>query len=128
MTKELNPLRDLIAEVAADLSGANPVWTAGCLADALIARGVGIAGWQPITTAPMDGTIIDVWRDGTRETVFWGFPPHCCGEMGSYCDSDWHSLKNPGWICSTFGEYVGGKHDPFTHWMPVPAGPAEGSK
>uniref|UniRef100_UPI0019D6D3DB hypothetical protein n=1 Tax=Sphingobium xenophagum TaxID=121428 RepID=UPI0019D6D3DB len=45
-------------------------------------------------------------------------------EMGQYCDSDWHSIKKPGWICSTFGEFVGSKHDPFTHWMPVPGGPA----
>lgn len=81
-------------------------------------------GWQPIETAPRDGTTIDVWRDGTRETVYWGLPPHCCGEMGQYCDSDWHSIKKPGWICSTFGEFVGGKHDPFTHWRPLPDAPA----
>lgn len=79
--------------------------------------------WRPIESAPKDGTTIDVWRDGSRETVYWGFPPHECGEMGQYCDSDWHSIKNPGWICSTFGEFVGGKHDPFTHWMPLPAAP-----
>lgn len=81
-------------------------------------------GWRSIETAPKDGSTIDVWRDGTRETVYWGFPPHECGEMGQYCDSDWHSLKEPGWICSTFGEFVGGKHDPFTHWKPLDAGPA----
>lgn len=81
--------------------------------------------WQPIETAPKDGTTIDVWRDGNRETVNWGLPPHCCGEMGQYCDSDWHSLKGPGWICSTFGEFVGGKHDPFTHWQPLPTSPSE---
>lgn len=81
--------------------------------------------WHPIETAPKDGTTIDAWRDGTRETVYWGFPPHECGEMGSYCDSDWHGLKKPGWICSTFGEIVGGEHDPFTHWMPLPDGPEE---
>jgi hypothetical protein len=79
--------------------------------------------WQPIETAPKDGTIIDVWRDDTRETVYWGFPEHCCGEMGSHCDSDWHSIKNPGWVCSTFGEFVGGSHDPFTHWRSMPAPP-----
>jgi len=33
-------LRDLIAEVAADLSQVEPFWTAGCLADALIKKGV----------------------------------------------------------------------------------------
>jgi hypothetical protein len=80
-------------------------------------------GWRPIETAPKDGTVIDVWREYQRETVYWGFPPHECGEMGQYCDSDWHSIRTPGWICSTFGEFVGGEHDPFTHWMPIQPGP-----
>lgn len=82
--------------------------------------------WRDIESAPKDGTTIDVWRDGIRETVYWGFPPHCCGEMGQYCDSDWHSIKQPGWVCATFGEFVGGKHDPFTHWMPLPPAPEAG--
>jgi hypothetical protein len=81
--------------------------------------------WIPIETAPKDGTTIDVWRDGHRYTVYWGLPPHCCGEMGQYCDSDWHGLKEPGWICSTFGEFVGGEHHPFTHWMPLPDAPEQ---
>lgn len=85
-------------------------------------------GWRPIESAPKDGSTIDVWRDGTRETVYWGLPPHECGEMGQYCDSDWHSIKKPGWICSTFGEFVGGQYAPFTHWMPLPAGPAVGGE
>lgn len=85
--------------------------------------GAHVETWQPIETAPRDGTLIDAWRDSSRETVYWGFPPHDCGEMGAYCDSDWHSIKQPGWICSTFGEFVGGKHDPFTHWMPLPRPP-----
>lgn len=80
--------------------------------------------WRPIESAPKDGTVIDVWREeGGRETVSWGLPPHDCGEMGQYCDSDWHSEKEPGWVCNTFGEFVGGKHNPFTHWMPLPAAP-----
>lgn len=79
--------------------------------------------WQPIDSAPKDGTVIDVWRDGSRETVYWGFRPHDCGEMGQYCDSDWHSEMDPGWVCSTFGEFVGGRHNPFTHWMPLPLPP-----
>ena len=83
------------------------------------------AAWMPIETAPKDGTTIDVWRDGHRYTVYWGLPPHCCGEMGQYCDSDWHGLKEPGWICSTFGEFVGGEHHPFTHWMPLPDAPEQ---
>ena len=82
--------------------------------------------WRAIETAPKDGTTIDVWRDGTRDTVYWGLPPHECGEMGQYCDSDWHLNQSPGWICSTFGEFIGGKHNPFTHWMPLPGAPEGG--
>lgn len=36
---QFTTLRDLIADTAADLSAANPYWTAGCLADALIRTG-----------------------------------------------------------------------------------------
>lgn len=80
--------------------------------------------WRPIETAPRDGTAIDVWRpEGGRDTVFWGFPHHECGEMGRLCDSDWHSIKKPGWVCNTFGEFIGGKHAPFTHWRPLPEPP-----
>ncbi|SES19927.1 hypothetical protein [Sphingobium sp. YR768] len=35
-------VRTIIAETAADLSTENPAWTAGCLADALISKGVGL--------------------------------------------------------------------------------------
>ena len=80
--------------------------------------------WRPIETAPKDGSIIDVWRpEGGRDTVFWGFPSHECGEMGQYCDSEWHSIRAPGWVCSTFNQLVGRKHAPFTHWMPLPSAP-----
>lgn len=81
-------------------------------------------GWQDISTAPKDGTVIDVWRDdGGRDTVFWGMPHHDCGEMGRYCDSEWHGIRAPGWVCNTFNEFVGRNHNPFTHWMPLPAAP-----
>ena len=108
------------------ISGDNPFVRAAVAGESeKAAEPVSEAGqWRDIATAPKNGTVIDVWRDGSRETVYWGFPPHECGEMGWYCDSDWHSIKKPGWICSTFGEFVGGKHDPFTHWMPLPAGPS----
>ncbi|WP_312814389.1 hypothetical protein [Brevundimonas sp.] len=81
-------------------------------------------GWQPIEDAPQDGTVIDVWReDGGRDTVFWGFPHHDCGEMGRYCDSDWHSIRAAGWVCNTFNELIGRSHNPFTHWKPMDGAP-----
>lgn len=86
-------------------------------------------GWLDISTAPKDGTVIDVWRDdGGRDTVFWGMPHHDCGEAGRYCDSDWHGIRAPGWVCNTFNEFVGRNHNPFTHWMPLPAAPTGGAK
>lgn len=103
---------------------ATPDW---CPALAARAEGVAAlqqAGWRPIETAPKDGSIIDVWRpEGGRDTVLWGFPSHECGEMGRYCDSEWHSIRAPGWVCSTFNQLVGRKHAPFTHWMPLPSDP-----
>jgi len=82
-------------------------------------------GWRDIATAPKDGTIIDVWRpEAGRDTVFWGYPHHECGEMGGLCDSDWHRIRAPGWVCNTFGEFLGRKHAPFTHWKPLPSAPS----
>ena len=82
-------------------------------------------GWRSdMENAPRDGTTIDVWRaEGGRETVFWGKPHHDCGEAGSYCDSDWHSIRAPGWVCNTFDQLVGRKHNPFTHWKSLDSGP-----
>ena len=48
---EAQKLRDLIAEIAADLSTENPFWTAKLLADALITRGIGIVAVQPVADA-----------------------------------------------------------------------------
>ena len=83
-----------------------------------------LGAWRDMSSAPKDGTVIDVWRpEGGRDTVFWGFPHHECGEMGRLCDSDWHSIRAPGWVCTTFGDFLGRKHAPFTHWMPLPDPP-----
>lgn len=81
-------------------------------------------GWRSIDSAPKDGTVIDVWRaDGGKDTVHWGKPHHDCGEAGGYCDSDWHSIRAPGWVCNTFEEFLGRNHNPFTHWKPLDEGP-----
>lgn len=78
--------------------------------------------WQPIETAPKDGTVIDLWHEefGRFPGCSWGHPIHCCGEMGSLCDSDWHSLPE-GWV----DEYNEPQHlHDFTNWMPLPKPPA----
>jgi hypothetical protein len=85
--------------------------------------------WRSIDSAPKDGTVIDTWRnEGGRDTVFWGYPHHECGEMGSLCDSDWHSIRAPGWVCNTFNEFLGRSHNPFTHWKPLDGGPDAGAR
>lgn len=84
--------------------------------------GVLMSEWQPIETAPKDGTEIDLWHEefGRYSDCHWGLPEHCCGEYGRYCDSDWHAMKE-GWIMSILNELLDA--DSFTHWMPLPAPP-----
>lgn len=79
--------------------------------------------WQNIKTAPKDGTLIDLWHKefGRASDHYWGLPSHSCGEAGSYCDSDWHSLR-AGWVDATFNEPSWGSGD-FSHWMPLPKPP-----
>ena len=83
------------------------------------------SGWQPIETAPKDGTLVDLFVDGHREA-------DCC----------WHRLDweiahlqwptdSMGWATwsERDGEY--GRFDPApTHWQPFPAPPQtpEGTK
>ena len=57
--------------------------------------------WQPIETAPRDGTYIDIWspRDGRVTEVFWDTE-----------GDDWVSL------CTVWSGNP-------THWMPLPEPP-----
>lgn len=75
------------------------------------------SGWQPIETAPKDGTLIDLWVDGTRlpdcrwyaECAEWEQEPHWAqkyAETGPDC-----------------GFPVSGAP---THWMPQPEPPTSG--
>jgi hypothetical protein len=65
--------------------------------------------WQPIETAPKDGTVINVWAEDIRfPAVFW--TDH---------DIEWWHVTD-------------GKHGPWplrgpspTHWMPLPDPPKE---
>ena len=79
--------------------------------------------WQEITTAPKDGTLVDLWHSefGRHADCYWGFPEHCCGEAGRYCDSEWHRLE-AGWVDGTLNESLDASD--FTHWHARPAPPA----
>jgi Lar family restriction alleviation protein len=72
--------------------------------------------WRPISEAPKDGTMIDLFIGGEfpgrRTDCFWGKPSHSCGEDGQYCDSEWHS-SDPSWVDSAFQEHVYGEPTHF---------------
>jgi hypothetical protein len=77
--------------------------------------------WQPIETAPKDGTIIDVWLgDCPPEDAFF-----YCGGKGSLRSANWH------WQNGKFRPYLGLNIlttfvEP-THWMPLPEPPKQGT-
>lgn len=86
----------------------------------------GLQPWQPIETAPKDGTFIDVWVGGEfpkRITdVSWRKPT----------DSEWwvhggDELKHPraSWF-DAFGPL--GKSSPPSHWMRAPSQPGVATK
>ena len=73
--------------------------------------------WQPIETAPQDGSIFDVWLGGDVELSDLQF--YCV--PGSRRSSDWH------WFEGKFRPYVGLVSVPTfvepTHWQPLPEPP-----
>jgi hypothetical protein len=79
----------------------------------------GMTGWQPIETAPKDGTFIlgAYFYNGHEpdySIVRWNKK-----DWLGYCDGD-RSILSQG---DTYTDY----HEPFcTHWMPLPAAPTEG--
>lgn len=60
---------------------------------------VGNTGWQPIETAPKDGTVIDLWHK----------------EYGRLCDT-WWDAGDGVWAAT-------GTTRAITHWMPIPEEP-----
>ena len=70
-----------------------------------------MTGWQPIETAPKDGTKIDIWVPGhDRATAFWS------DKLGWVYDEEhigrtFHPNKPPSFPITA------------THWMPYPGEP-----
>ena len=81
------------------------------------------AGWQPIETAPKDGTIVDLWarvfgpvsRDNDEARVYVEFRvPAARLAAGGWTNEDGNSLDLEGWDGLV-----------FTHWRPLPPPPSE---
>ena len=83
-----------------------------------------MAGWQPIATAPRDGTIIDVWVDTYR----LAFRDHTgC----RYTYAQWIDRDGGGWAVynTDIDDYEWVEEEDLavkravTHWMPLPGPP-----
>ena len=80
-------------------------------------------GWQPIETAPRDGTVIDLWADGERwPDCYWGKRRYWSVDGDETKTSAW-LMEPPDWIWATMNERIPCDVAP-THWMPRPAPPA----
>lgn len=106
-----------IEDAYSDLPSAIAAWNTRAPAE--------LTGWRDIETAPKDGSLIDIWIAGCRETdVRFGRPEHSCGEYGRYCDS---CPSYDGWVSSHCEHYLTGESglydDEPTHWMYPPAPP-----
>ena len=80
--------------------------------------------WQPIKTAPRDGTVIDVWAvvylQGGR-IIEDRRIPNAIYEQGAWrSDDDGEDLE--------WGPDIYGKRKMLTHWMPLPEPPKEPKK
>lgn len=69
--------------------------------------------WQPISTAPKDGTLVDLWA---RNLLTWNKrgERHVNKKWGPIMD--WTGREYEGWNLSESYE--------VTHWMPLPNPPA----
>ena len=69
--------------------------------------------WQPIETAPKDGTVIDLW---VKSGCLHGGHRECFAEFRDGCwqSERWNGMDVVEWLPIEFQA---------THWMPVPAPP-----
>lgn len=86
-------------------------------------------GWQPIETAPKDGTDVLIWKDmGDTPVVHiaWYRSKEEWEDSGKYCGFCETIEEWEGWWSYTENSVsqskLDGHHAP-THWMPLPAAP-----
>lgn len=71
--------------------------------------------WQPIETAPKDGTEIDVWLDIHASPSSFGWADAFRETEVYYKDGKWFHRQN-GKELELYAAYI-------THWMPIPEPP-----
>ena len=78
-------------------------------------------GWLPIETAPKDGTRVDLWADGGRQTnAFWER-----GEWLKHIRFVFNRNRPSGDMSGAWRSRV--VADP-SHWMPLPSPPPSGKE
>jgi hypothetical protein len=79
-------------------------------------------GWQPIETAPKDGTRILVFDEYDAQDVAWWAPE----EGGEWSDSLQEKINGGEWIDGTVADWgcQEYRHLRPTHWMHLPAAPS----
>ncbi len=76
-------------------------------------------GWQPIETAPRDGTGVDIWADGQR----WP-NRHWYAQHEAWAYHGWH-IPRTGINRQPYRKTIIQKGLEPTHWMPLPSPPGE---
>lgn len=74
----------------------------------------GMSDWQPIETAPKDGTCILVWS---------AEPGYECVELVSWAEDEPFGTAKT-WATQSEGPGYSHEVESVTHWMPLPAPPA----
>lgn len=85
-----------------------------------------IEGWQPIATAPKDGTPVLLYEKGLIGLFYWGVDPSMTHNVnGDPMRATWNGVIIQSELNrSDVDEKIIGLHgSDASHWMPLPAGP-----
>lgn len=84
--------------------------------------------WQPIETAPKDGTSILIfttgkfWRDGWSDEDGWRHKNEKPHVLEAFWSKKWYNHDIGGWMPANCDEEYGQLYE-ATHWMPMPEPP-----